>query len=81
MAAEATQRIACARSGIDAAVGALEALGVAPPTPQAPMTFKQFFERELPGLKEDKPYLKLPQYKDIAFKMWQRSPENPTNQR
>ena len=62
--------------GIDAAVDALGGMGIA----QTPMTFKKFFERELPGIRDDKPGLKLPQYKDIAFKLWLRSPENPSNQ-
>jgi len=68
-------------SGIDAVVGALDGMGLAPPSPAAPMTFKDFLDREMPGLREEKPGLKLPQYKDIAYKMWTRSPENPANQK
>lgn len=41
--------------------------------------FKKFYERELGELKEDKPGLKLSQYKDIIFKRWLKSPENPMN--
>lgn len=37
-------------------------------------------ERELPLLKQDKPGLKLMQYKDMMWKAWQKSPENPLNQ-
>ena len=55
-------------------------LGLSPAAVAGPLTFKEFFDRELPRLKEDKPNLKLPQYKDIAFKLWQRAPENPANQ-
>jgi len=67
-------------SGIDAAVSAMAELGLSPAAVAGPLTFKEFFDRELPRLKEDKPNLKLPQYKDIAFKLWQRAPENPANQ-
>lgn len=34
-------------------------------------------ERQLPLLKEEKPGLKLMQYKDLMWKAWQKSPENP----
>jgi hypothetical protein len=45
------------------------------------MKFVQYSERELPGLKVEKPGLKAPQYKDILWKKWLRSPENPLNQK
>lgn len=38
-----------------------------------------FEERELPILRAEKPGLKQSQYKEILFKMWQKSPENPMN--
>jgi hypothetical protein len=45
------------------------------------MQFSQYHERELPDLKLQKPGLKGPQYKDIIWKKWLRSPENPLNQK
>jgi Coiled-coil domain-containing protein 124 /Oxs1 len=45
------------------------------------MKFGEYHTRELPALKEAKPGLKAPQYKDIIFKKWQRAPENPANQK
>uniref|UniRef100_A0A7S3EYD0 Coiled-coil domain-containing protein n=1 Tax=Haptolina ericina TaxID=156174 RepID=A0A7S3EYD0_9EUKA len=39
-----------------------------------------FEERELVRLKEEKPGLKLSQYKELAHKNWQKSSENPSNQ-
>jgi hypothetical protein len=50
---------------------ALAALGVADSTPPT-LTFAQYLERELPRVKEEKPGLKLPQYKDLVFKAWER---------
>lgn len=38
-----------------------------------------FCERELPILKEDKPGLRQNQYKDMLWKSWQKSPQNPVN--
>jgi pyruvate/2-oxoglutarate dehydrogenase complex dihydrolipoamide acyltransferase (E2) component len=37
-------------------------------------------KRELPALKEEKPGLKQQQYKDMLWKLWQKSPDNPMNQ-
>ena len=45
------------------------------------MKFSQFLERELPDVKAAKPGLKAPQYKDVIWKKWLRSPENPLNQK
>eukprot|EP00892_Ulva_mutabilis_P007459 jgi/Ulvmu1/5085/UM021_0102.1 len=45
------------------------------------MKFSQYLERELVQLKIDKPGLKAPQYKDVIWKKWIRSPENPLNQK
>ena len=41
--------------------------------------FAAFEEREIVRLKEENPGLKLSQYKERAFKAWEKSPENPTN--
>ncbi|XP_078448208.1 coiled-coil protein [Wolffia australiana] len=42
-------------------------------------SFKAFEEAELPKLKEEKPGLTLTQYRDMIWKLWQRSPDNPLN--
>lgn len=34
-------------------------------------------ERELPELKKDRPGLRLQQYKEVLFKSFQKSPDNP----
>eukprot|EP01113_Clastostelium_recurvatum_P047496 TRINITY_DN8483_c0_g1_i1.p3 TRINITY_DN8483_c0_g1~~TRINITY_DN8483_c0_g1_i1.p3 ORF type:complete len:158 (-),score=65.58 TRINITY_DN8483_c0_g1_i1:40-513(-) len=39
--------------------------------------FSQYEERELPLLRADNPGLKLSQVKEILWKQWQKSPENP----
>ncbi|KAK9806108.1 hypothetical protein WJX72_001671 [[Myrmecia] bisecta] len=41
--------------------------------------FAAYQERELPLLKQEKPGLKQSQYKDMMFKAWQKSPDNPMN--
>ncbi|GMH02931.1 hypothetical protein Nepgr_004770 [Nepenthes gracilis] len=41
--------------------------------------FKAFEEAELPGLKEEKPGLTHTQYKDLIWKLWKKSPDNPLN--
>ncbi|KAK0210160.1 hypothetical protein DFS33DRAFT_262373 [Desarmillaria ectypa] len=42
--------------------------------------FEAYQERELPKLKEDHAGLRLQQYKDLLYKQFQKSPENPFNQ-
>ncbi|GMP64397.1 hypothetical protein CsSME_00025698 [Camellia sinensis var. sinensis] len=42
--------------------------------------FKAFEEAELPSLKEEKPGLTHTQYKDMIWKLWKKSPDNPLNQ-
>lgn len=44
------------------------------------MYSQAFQEAELPKLKEEKPGLTLHQYKDMVWKMWKKSPDNPLNQ-
>ena len=39
-----------------------------------------FEEVELVKLKEEKPGLTLNQYKDMIWKAWKKSPDNPLNQ-
>ena len=36
-------------------------------------------EAELPALVADKPGLKRQQYRDMLWKTWQKSPQNPLN--
>lgn len=65
---------------------ALQALGV-DDTPDADkhpekrvrVAWLAYCERELPVLKQDKPGLRQNQYKDMLWKQWQKSPENPIN--
>ncbi|KZS98744.1 DUF1014-domain-containing protein [Sistotremastrum niveocremeum HHB9708] len=42
--------------------------------------FEAYQERELPIIKKDHPGLRLNQYKDLLFKQFQKSPDNPFNQ-
>ena len=37
-------------------------------------------ERMLPELRAEKPNLRMNQYKDMIWKLWQKAPENPLNQ-
>ncbi|KDP47146.1 hypothetical protein JCGZ_00037 [Jatropha curcas] len=43
-------------------------------------SFKAFEEAELPRLREEKPGLTHNQYKDMIWKLWKKSPDNPLNQ-
>ncbi|KAK1274627.1 hypothetical protein QJS04_geneDACA009698 [Acorus gramineus] len=43
-------------------------------------SFKAFEEAELLKLKEEKPGLTLTQYRDMIWKLWKKSPDNPLNQ-
>ncbi|KAG2499422.1 hypothetical protein HYH03_002369 [Edaphochlamys debaryana] len=42
--------------------------------------WKAYEERMLPDLKQDKPGLKMSQYKEMLWKSWQKAPDNPLNQ-
>ncbi|KAH9961097.1 hypothetical protein BC827DRAFT_1205169 [Russula dissimulans] len=42
--------------------------------------FNTFVDRELPNIRAEQPGLRLQQYKDLLFKQFQKSPENPFNQ-
>ncbi|CAN6296660.1 unnamed protein product [Urochloa humidicola] len=44
------------------------------------VSYKAFEEAELARLKEEKPGLTLHQYKDMIWKLWKKSPDNPLNQ-
>lgn len=65
-------------SGIDAALSALDVGG--PSEKKGKMTYKEFEAQVLPQIQEENPGLKMSQAKDKAFKMWERSPDNPKNQ-
>jgi hypothetical protein len=43
--------------------------------------YAEFEDRQMMVLREENPHLKMAQYKDKIFKLWQRSPENPENQK
>jgi len=42
--------------------------------------FNAYVDRELPNIREEQPGLRLQQYRDLLFKQFQKSPENPFNQ-
>lgn len=42
-------------------------------------SFKAFEEAELPRIKAEKPGLTHTQYKDMIWKLWKKSPDNPLN--
>ena len=68
--------------GIDQALSALSTGEPAEGKPQKinrKALHMAFEERELPILKEQKPGMKLQQYKSAIFEMWKKSPENPEN--
>lgn len=43
-------------------------------------SYEAYLERELPNVKQEHPGLRLQQYRDILYKEFQKSPENPFNQ-
>jgi len=43
-------------------------------------SFNAYVDRELPNIRAEQPGLRLQQYKDLLFKQFQKSPENPFNQ-
>eukprot|EP00938_MAST-03A_sp_MAST-3A-sp1_P000542 g542.t1 len=51
------------------------------PERRAKAAFRAFEEREMPLMREDNPGLKRSQLKELIFKKWKKSPENPFNQR
>jgi len=42
--------------------------------------FEAYLEREVPNIKKEQPGLRLQQYRDLLYKQFQKSPENPFNQ-
>eukprot|EP00959_Pyramimonas_sp_CCMP1952_P448094 9382868-Pyramimonas_sp.AAC.3 len=76
-------------SGIDDAVSALERVSMLSPDAgdedmhperRRKAAYMAYEERMLKELKEDKPGLKIQQYKDMIFKSWKKAPDNPMNQ-
>lgn len=74
-----TEAVVDARS-LDAAVSQLNLGEDRHPEKRAKALFNQYFERRLPEMKEEKPGLKLMQYKARIFDEWQKHPDNPRNQ-
>ncbi|GLC41681.1 hypothetical protein PLESTB_000689300 [Pleodorina starrii] len=69
--------------GVDAALKVLtvkEEEADKHPEKRMKAAWKAYEERMLPILKEEKPGLKMSQYKDMLWKTWQKAPENPLNQ-
>ncbi|EFJ52978.1 hypothetical protein VOLCADRAFT_120131 [Volvox carteri f. nagariensis] len=69
--------------GVDAALKVLtvkEEEADKHPEKRMKAAWKAYEERNLPILKQDKPGLKMSQYKDMLWKSWQKAPENPLNQ-
>jgi len=66
---------------IDKAVKELTGLDIAKKTQPVSMkaAYMAFEERELPGLKEERPGLKKSQYDELLSKMWKKDPTNPVN--
>ena len=70
---------------LEAAVAALSVSGAGGeegsddryPERRARAAFAAYQERELARLKGDRPGLKLSQYKELVWRSWQKSPENP----
>lgn len=79
----AAQGVVDARS-VEHALKALTVGEAAPddkhPEKRMKAAWKAFEERQLAELKQDKPGLKMSQYKDMIWKLWQKSPDNPINQ-
>ncbi|KAJ2255028.1 hypothetical protein GGI13_001830 [Coemansia sp. RSA 455] len=50
------------------------------PERRARAAYHVYEEREIDRLKSENPGLRLSQIKDLIFKAWQKSPENPLNQ-
>ena len=69
--------------GIESALDALSVGDDLPdghPEKRRKALYNAFFERELPIMKDEYPGLRLNQYKERIFELWQKSAENPVNQ-
>jgi len=67
---------------VDEAVGHMASLGFGPVDKEkrVKVTYASFEEKNLPDVRAENPTLKLSQVKELIWKMWQKSPENPVNQ-
>lgn len=61
--------------GLDSPGG--ESGGDKHPERRAKAAYAAYCDRELPRLREEKPGLKLQQYKDMMWRAWQKDPANP----
>ncbi|KAG1672925.1 hypothetical protein FOA52_012370 [Chlamydomonas sp. UWO 241] len=50
------------------------------PEKRMKVAWKEYEEANIPIMKEDKPGLKMSQYREMVWKAWQKAPENPMNQ-
>lgn len=69
-------------SGIDQAITVLKVKETGDdrhPEKRMKAAFKSYEDLELPIIKAQNPSLKLSQLKQIIFKNWQKSPQNPVN--
>lgn len=70
-------------TGVDEALSALTVADAAVdknPEKRMKAAWMAYQERMLPELRQEKPNLKMSQYKDMIWKLWQKAPENPLNQ-
>ncbi|KAI3432305.1 hypothetical protein D9Q98_003865 [Chlorella vulgaris] len=67
--------------GVDAALDALTLGGSVDrhPEKRAKAAYQAYLDEQLPLLREEKPGLRLMQYKSMIFERWQKSPNNPRN--
>ncbi|CAG8725712.1 5858_t:CDS:2, partial [Acaulospora colombiana] len=63
-----------------ASVGTMAATIERHPERRFKAAFEAYLDQELPQLRKDHPGLRLQQYKDLLFKSFQKSPDNPFNQ-
>ncbi|KAJ1958526.1 hypothetical protein EC988_000249, partial [Linderina pennispora] len=69
-----------ATGGAQAKKGGVAALVDRHPERRAKAAYKAFEDRELDRLKSENPGLRLTQLKQLLWKEWQKSPDNPFNQ-
>jgi len=69
---------------LDEAVGTMAGLGLNPqdrtPEKRVKASYAAFEEKNLQAARDENPTLKLSQVKELLWKQWQKSPENPMNQ-
>jgi len=66
---------------VSEAVGHMTNLGIGgTPEKKIRVTYASFEERTLQSVRDENPTLKLSQLKELVWKLWQKSPDNPINQ-